>query len=193
MQTAKRFASKVHVASPRGDGDGKSILSVLQLGVESGSTLDLTCEGQDEEQAIGVLAELVESGLGEGVVLYRSVVTAVGSGVAGALAGGRLEFFAEAAPVELQPTSALHRPAARPCGRLHPGVQIRVGTWTTTVTGVGGEADRGLAEAGHLLLKLGGGMADLPEQVAVQGSPGTVPAPGDDFWIVEPERDGAGA
>jgi hypothetical protein len=63
---------------------------VLQLGVESGSTLDLTCEGQDEEQAIGVLAELVESGLGEGVVLYRSVVTAVGSGVAGALAGGRL-------------------------------------------------------------------------------------------------------
>jgi len=42
--------------------DAKSILSVLTLGVEQGHEIELSGEGDDEVQAIGVLRNLIESG-----------------------------------------------------------------------------------------------------------------------------------
>jgi phosphotransferase system HPr (HPr) family protein len=41
--------------------DAKSILSVLTLGVEKGHRIELTCDGQDEMQAILAIRELIES------------------------------------------------------------------------------------------------------------------------------------
>jgi phosphotransferase system HPr (HPr) family protein len=41
--------------------DAKSILSVLTLGVEKGHQIELTCDGQDEMQAILAIRELIES------------------------------------------------------------------------------------------------------------------------------------
>jgi phosphotransferase system HPr (HPr) family protein len=41
--------------------DAKSILSVLTLGVEKGHQIELTCDGQDEKQAILAIRELIES------------------------------------------------------------------------------------------------------------------------------------
>lgn len=42
--------------------DAKSILSILTLGAEKGHEIELSGEGEDEVQAIGVLRNLIESG-----------------------------------------------------------------------------------------------------------------------------------
>lgn len=39
--------------------DAKSILSVLMLGVESGQTIEIRAEGEDEAQAVTALSDLV--------------------------------------------------------------------------------------------------------------------------------------
>ena len=41
--------------------DAKSILSVLTLGVEKGHQIELTCEGEDEDEALQALRTLIES------------------------------------------------------------------------------------------------------------------------------------
>lgn len=45
--------------------DGKSILGLMTLGLSKNDVITLTADGPDEEEAIRVLAELVESGFGE--------------------------------------------------------------------------------------------------------------------------------
>jgi phosphocarrier protein len=41
------------------------MLSVLQLGAEQGASLSVTAEGDDAEDAVAALAELVENRFGE--------------------------------------------------------------------------------------------------------------------------------
>jgi phosphotransferase system HPr (HPr) family protein len=70
VRTAGQFASKVTVSNPaagKGPVDAKSILSVLTLGVSSGTEIDVTAEGDDAEAAIAGIREAVEAGLGEDV------------------------------------------------------------------------------------------------------------------------------
>lgn len=45
--------------------DGKSILGVLSLAAEAGSTLLIEAKGMDAQQAVHALCELVESGFNE--------------------------------------------------------------------------------------------------------------------------------
>jgi len=70
VQAAAALASEVRVADLDGDAateiDGKSILSLLGLGIPSGHRVRLRVEGGDEEAGMDRLAALVESGLGEG-------------------------------------------------------------------------------------------------------------------------------
>lgn len=68
VRTAGRFASRISVANPaadKGPVDAKSILSVLTLGVSSGTEIDVAAEGEDADAAIAAIREAVESGLGE--------------------------------------------------------------------------------------------------------------------------------
>lgn len=44
--------------------DAKSILSVLTLGVEKGHQIEVTCEGEDEVEALQALRTLIESDFG---------------------------------------------------------------------------------------------------------------------------------
>jgi phosphotransferase system HPr (HPr) family protein len=67
-QAAAAFTARVTVENlDRGKGpvDGKSILLLLTAGVSSGHRIRLAADGPDEDAAIGALAELIESGLGE--------------------------------------------------------------------------------------------------------------------------------
>lgn len=48
-----------------GNANAKSVLSVLGACVKCGDTIELICEGEDEEEALARLSELVKSGLGE--------------------------------------------------------------------------------------------------------------------------------
>ena len=64
VKMASRFKSKIlarNVTRDTASVDAKSILSVLALGVEKGHEIELAGDGEDEEQAIKSLRELIES------------------------------------------------------------------------------------------------------------------------------------
>ena len=66
VHTAARFEAKVTAGRDGRVMDGKSILGILLLAASRGTTLVITAEGPDEEEAVEALAGLVEDGFGEG-------------------------------------------------------------------------------------------------------------------------------
>jgi phosphotransferase system HPr (HPr) family protein len=68
VRVAGRYRSSItirNVTADRPAVDAKSILGVLTLGVERGTEIEITAEGEDAEAALGGLREAVEAGLGE--------------------------------------------------------------------------------------------------------------------------------
>ncbi len=74
VDTANTYNSEVRVyreddqtrGNPNGDGvDGKSIMQMMMLAATQGTRLMITAKGDDAEQALEALAELVESGFDE--------------------------------------------------------------------------------------------------------------------------------
>lgn len=61
VQTAKRFESDIRVAHDEREGNAKSIMSVLTLGAECGAEITVSAEGEDAQEALAALTELVES------------------------------------------------------------------------------------------------------------------------------------
>jgi phosphocarrier protein len=65
VKLASRFRSEVWVEKDGLEVNGKSIMGVLMLAAESGSTLRLRVVGDDAEAALEALAHLIERGLSE--------------------------------------------------------------------------------------------------------------------------------
>ena len=65
VHTANRFRSRVVVSRNGKIMDGKSILGILLLAASQGTRLEVGAEGEDEEEAVAALSQLVESGFGE--------------------------------------------------------------------------------------------------------------------------------
>ncbi len=66
VQTANGFASQIIVCRPDGEKvDGKSIVGILMLAAEQGTTLEIESVGPDCEAQIRALEELVGSLFGE--------------------------------------------------------------------------------------------------------------------------------
>ncbi len=65
VHTAGRFRSRITAGREGRVMDGKSILGVLLLAASQGTTVEVTIDGPDEEQAMAALARLVEGGFGE--------------------------------------------------------------------------------------------------------------------------------
>jgi phosphocarrier protein len=65
VHTASRFRARVTAGRDGRVMDGKSILGILLLSASQGTAIDVTAEGDDEQQAIEALAALVEGGFGE--------------------------------------------------------------------------------------------------------------------------------
>jgi phosphocarrier protein len=65
VHTASRFRARVTAGRDGRVMDGKSILGILLLSASQGTAIDVTAEGEDEEQAMAALAALVEGGFGE--------------------------------------------------------------------------------------------------------------------------------
>jgi phosphocarrier protein len=61
VKTAARFKSDVWVMKDGIEVNGKSILGVISLVAEYGSSITIRAKGDDEEQAIASLATLVEN------------------------------------------------------------------------------------------------------------------------------------
>lgn len=66
VNTAKQYESDIRVEHGGKKANAKSLISMLTLGVESGSQIRIMVDGADEEVAIEALATAVSSGLGEG-------------------------------------------------------------------------------------------------------------------------------
>jgi len=76
VNLAKQFDSKVSVFHNDKKANGKSLISLLTLGVECGSLIRIEVEGEDEVQALDALEQSILSGLGEADLVAQSETSA---------------------------------------------------------------------------------------------------------------------
>jgi phosphocarrier protein HPr len=65
VKTAARFRSEFFIIKESFEINGKSIIGVMTLAAEQGSSLILRFEGEDEEEAAAAVVELFERGFDE--------------------------------------------------------------------------------------------------------------------------------
>jgi len=65
VKLAAKYSSAITVIRDDLEVNGKSIMGVMMLAVECGSTLQLKAEGPDAKEALDALAKLIESKFGE--------------------------------------------------------------------------------------------------------------------------------
>lgn len=65
VQLANRFRAETHVEKDGMAVNGKSIMGVLTLAAAKGSSITVSCEGEDAEAAMAALAKVIENGFGE--------------------------------------------------------------------------------------------------------------------------------
>jgi phosphocarrier protein len=68
VKLASTFASEIELGKDGLDVNGKSIMGVMMLAAECGSSITIRAAGPDAELAVQALADLVASGFGETVV-----------------------------------------------------------------------------------------------------------------------------
>lgn len=71
VNIAKGFQSDIRVFHGEKKANAKSLISLLTLGVESGSQIRVEVNGEDEDTALKALIQAVESGLGEEELIER--------------------------------------------------------------------------------------------------------------------------
>jgi phosphocarrier protein HPr len=65
VRLANTFGSEIQLVKDGVPVNGKSIMGVMILAAECGSTITVRAEGADAEAAVAALVELVNSGFGE--------------------------------------------------------------------------------------------------------------------------------
>jgi len=65
VKLAASFSSQVELVKDGTPINGKSIMGVMMLAAECGSTLTIRADGDDAEAAVTAIVGLVESGFGE--------------------------------------------------------------------------------------------------------------------------------
>lgn len=60
VQTAAQFQSQIHLTCKEKTANAKSMIGVLRLGAVIGDTLQLRAEGDDAQNAIQTLTELIQ-------------------------------------------------------------------------------------------------------------------------------------
>ena len=66
VKLANRYEADVQVSKDDLQVNGKSIMGVMMLAAEQGTTLRIHAEGSDAEDCVRALSELIHSGFGEG-------------------------------------------------------------------------------------------------------------------------------
>jgi phosphocarrier protein HPr len=65
VHLATRYEARVKVSRDGREMDGKSIMGILLLAAARGSTITISADGADEQDAVAALVALVQSGFGE--------------------------------------------------------------------------------------------------------------------------------
>lgn len=66
VTTSSAFAANISVSAGDKWVDGKSIMSVMMLAASKGMNLHIRCEGEDEQEALSALVDLIERRFDEG-------------------------------------------------------------------------------------------------------------------------------
>ncbi|PFG09506.1 MULTISPECIES: HPr family phosphocarrier protein [unclassified Marinobacter] len=66
VATASAHQSKVRIAGKGREVDAKNIMQVMMLAASQGTEVELIADGEDEQQAIIALTELINDYFGEG-------------------------------------------------------------------------------------------------------------------------------
>lgn len=61
VKTTGKFKSHIQIAKDGLTANGKSIMGIMTLVAESGSEIEITVDGEDKEEAMKAIAELIES------------------------------------------------------------------------------------------------------------------------------------
>lgn len=61
VQKANQFKSDIHIVKDSKDVSAKSIMGVMSLGVAQGTEILIRAQGEDAQQAVDALVELIES------------------------------------------------------------------------------------------------------------------------------------
>lgn len=64
-QTAMKFKSKISIFYKDKEINAKSVLNVMASGVKCGAEIKICCTGEDEEEALQAVCQLIETGLKE--------------------------------------------------------------------------------------------------------------------------------
>jgi phosphocarrier protein len=65
VKNAARFKSEIRIAREGVEVNGKSIMGIMMLAAAKGTSIHLTIEGEDEQEAMFALGELIINGFGE--------------------------------------------------------------------------------------------------------------------------------
>lgn len=65
VQTANRFEASIEIQKDDLKADGKSIMGIMTLAAEMGSSIVIRVAGKDAKEALVALAKLIESNFGE--------------------------------------------------------------------------------------------------------------------------------
>ena len=65
VQTANQFSSEINLVKDDIEVNGKSSMGILLLAAPQGTEIAVVVEGDDEQQAMDVIAKLIEAGFGE--------------------------------------------------------------------------------------------------------------------------------
>lgn len=65
VQTAKQFDAEVTVSKDGQQVNGRSIMGIMMLAAEQGSSIDVTTSGPQAGAALAAIRELVEAGFNE--------------------------------------------------------------------------------------------------------------------------------
>lgn len=65
VKTASRFLSDIKVEREDIEVNGKSIMGIMMLAASKGCVIRVKVEGDDEEEAMSALGELIRDGFGE--------------------------------------------------------------------------------------------------------------------------------
>ena len=65
VHLATRFRAQIRVSRDGRVMDGKSIMGILLLAAAQGTTITITADGPDEDEAMTALCQLVDGGFGE--------------------------------------------------------------------------------------------------------------------------------
>ncbi|QEM68130.1 HPr family phosphocarrier protein [Geobacter sp. FeAm09] len=65
VKTASRFVSEIRLEKEGIEVNGKSIMGIMMLAASKGTTVRLSVNGDDEEEALQTMGDLIANGFGE--------------------------------------------------------------------------------------------------------------------------------